>query len=88
MSDELTLDQAQELFEFLKGEKIPEGFTLPSPPKLCSNQAFSVIYVLQEHFHVIPDNFELCCNCDMLFDSNEEGTHHEDSGNDYCGGCF
>lgn len=78
MSDEaITLEQVQELFDFLQGT-IPEGIRLGRghKPRLTRNQAWTVIWYLQEHLGVLPDHYEKChrrgCDSD-LFDSWGEG---------------
>ena len=45
---------------------------------LTADQAFKIIYILQEHIPVLPDNFELCSKCKSIFNSNEEGICEED----------
>ncbi len=62
-----------EFYEFLQGKSMPEGFELRSKPKMSAKKAFSIIYILQEHLHIIPDSFEKCDGCDDLFDTDCEG---------------
>ena len=69
-----------ELFRFLKGEKLPEG-THCKMPKLKPKLAFTVIWFLQEHMHCLPDNIEQCQGCEDLFDTDSEGYYLSD---DYC----
>lgn len=84
----MNLEKTQELYEFLKGG-IPEGFTLKTwKPKLSEDEAFTIIYVLQEKFHLIPDHFENCARCKEIFDMECEGTHYEDPGINLCEGCI
>jgi hypothetical protein len=58
----------------LQGE-IPKNLTLKAPPNLTADQAFSVIYYLQEEMGVLPDKYEKCqvLGCDNLFDADEDG---------------
>lgn len=74
---QFSLEKTRELYEFLQG-KIPDGISLSYPPALTPEQAGSVIYVLQEHFRIIPDNYEQCESCNELFDSNCEGITTDD----------
>jgi len=66
------LDKLVVLFEFLTGEKLPEGVTC-SMPKLPAKKAFSVIWFLQEIMRCLPDNIEKCDGCDVLYDADQEG---------------
>lgn len=67
MRDKLTV-----LYEFLKGEKLPEG-VLCKMPKLSANKAFSVIWFLQEIMRCLPDSIAQCDGCKELFDTDSEG---------------
>jgi hypothetical protein len=85
------LEWCEELYQWLQGEpiegQIPNGFK----PKLTPNSAFRVIWFLQEHLRVIPDNIERCQNCNDLYDTYSEGTHIENSYknmNFFCGCCM
>lgn len=73
---EITLEQTQELFDFLQGNFMPEGWTIKPKPRLTRNQAWSVIYYLQERLRILPDHYEKCrrnkCDSD-LFNSESEG---------------
>jgi hypothetical protein len=51
---------------------------------LSSKKAFSVIYFLQEHLPVFPDNIEQCSNCGELYDTYSQGHHSEMTGKFYC----
>ena len=82
----MSLEQAQELYDFLKG-KTPEGFQLNEQPQLSSEMAFSIIYVLQEKFNLIPDHFERCEKCDEVFDMECGGDHFDDPGINLCSSC-
>lgn len=63
----------EEFYEFLQKKKVPGGFHLSHLPKLTAKQAFTVIYVMQEYLHILPDNFEQCQDCLRLYDSDSEG---------------
>jgi hypothetical protein len=83
----MTLEETENLFEFLTGGRPPAGITLGKRPrKMTAQQAFSLIYVLQEAFHVIPDSFEQCTHCGFIFDSESNG-HSSGDGKFYCDYC-
>jgi len=71
-TDEITLEQVEELYRFLQGE-CPEDFFIKSMPNLTPDQAFAVIYYLREGMRLIPDKYEKCRECDDLYDSRDEG---------------
>jgi hypothetical protein len=85
--DKLTLEQADELYRFLQGKPI-EGIHTAAMPNLTSEQAFSVLYVLQEHLQLIPDHYERCDKCGDLLDDYREGHYDEKTGQHYCEGCL
>lgn len=64
----------QEFYEFLQGKFHPENITADDCPNLSKDQAWHVIYCMQEYFGIFDDRFERCRSCDMIFDSYEEGT--------------
>jgi len=66
------VDAFNELFEFLKGEGLPEG-THCKMPKLKPDRAFTVIWFLQEHMRCLPASIEMCQGCKCLYDSDSEG---------------
>lgn len=74
---EMNLDLIIELFEFLQGKEV-EHFTLKRRPKLTKNQAFTVIYYLQERMGLIPDKYEFCDGCHELFDADYGLCHVDD----------
>ncbi len=83
----LDFEQTEKLFDFLRGGDPPDGITLKHRPrKMTPDQAFALIYVLQEAFHVIPDTIEICSYCGYLFDSECEG-HTPDTGKYFCDSC-
>ena len=47
------IEKVKAFYEFLKGDT----------QKLSKRQAFSIIYYLQEHLPLFPDNIEKCENC-------------------------
>lgn len=85
----ISLEQVKEFYEYLKGESVPDGFTLSTAgkPKLSAKKAYQIIYILQEGMRIIPDTYEQCWNCKELFDTNESGLCWESKGRHYCDGC-
>lgn len=70
-------DRVDELYSFLLGVKLPEG-TECKMPKLSAKIAFNVIWFLQEHLHILPDNIEQCSICKELCDCNSDGAYGGD----------
>jgi len=70
----------QQLYDFLQGKYFPSDITVPTDekPNLTANQAWHVIYCLQEHFGMLDDRFERCRNCGDIYDSYEGGTTIDD----------
>ena len=79
----------QEFFDFLKGD-VPETITLQKPLNLSDEDAFLIIWYLQEHFSIIPDNIEKCDNCNTIYDSESSGYYSEEGneiGHYFCSAC-
>lgn len=70
----VTLEETDEFYDWLQGKSQPDGFIFRAAPELTPEQAFSIIYYLQEKLFLIPDTYERCDNCGCLYDSDEEGT--------------
>lgn len=62
------------LYEFLQGKYCPGGLTQKAQPHLTADEAFSVIYYLQEIMEVLPDEYEACRECGCLYDTSCGGT--------------
>ena len=61
-----------ELMEILTTGEPPEGFHMDDmPPAMTREQAFSIVYLLQEKFAVIVDHIEMCEVCGNIFDTWE-----------------
>ena len=61
-----------ELMEVLTTGTPPDGFTISNmPPAMTREQAFSLVYLLQEHFEVIVDHIEMCEVCGRIFNTWE-----------------
>ena len=96
----LSFEETQQLYDFLRGEVTVNVNSLNNVylpdlgihtmkshlPKLTDEQAFLVIYVLQENYGLIPDTYEQCSHCGELYDSDEEGHRH--NGVLYCDCCY
>jgi hypothetical protein len=70
---EPSFEDVTKFFEWLQGKKL-DNFNLEFQPQLTPEQAFTIIYVMQEGLGVLPDNIEMCCQCKELYDSNSEGS--------------
>lgn len=67
------IDEVQQLMDMLQGE-LPDDINLQHlPPPMTKEQAFSIIWFLQEITRVLPDSIEMCHVCDTLFDYNDSG---------------
>lgn len=73
----------EEFYEFLQG-KLPEGVGMKHKPKLSKEQAFKIIWYLQEHFPILPDDIEQCDVCGEIYDSGSQGYHSELTHKSYC----
>jgi len=83
------LEWVNEFYDFLRGE-CPENihFGKGHGIKLSSNKAYSIIYYLQEHFPLLPDNIEQCSVCKSLYDRHSSGYHAEFNEKFYCDSCM
>ncbi len=68
-------EMLQNLFRWLQGDADAsrEGLVLFHQPSLSSEQAFSIIYYLQEELHLMPNHYDLCRVCHHLYDSQVGG---------------
>jgi len=74
----ITTETIQEFMDMLTGEGLPEGMRMNSQPALEPDAAFSVIWYLQEHLLVLPDNFEMCGSCKTIYDTDYGGYYVSD----------
>lgn len=83
------LDKLSEFYRFLTGEEMPESIRMGRGhvPKMSEKKAYSIIWYLQEHLSVFPDNIDRCNSCGELYDNWIEGIYWETKGKHYCGGC-
>ena len=79
--NEIESDTMNDLLRFLEGKFTPETVKIVDKselPKLTPIQAWSVVYVLQEHFEILPEKFEQCDECGRIFDSEIDGIYTDD----------
>ena len=76
---EITEELMNELYQFLQGKTVPEKFTLKDLPHLSEEQAFTVIYMLQEWLCILPDTYERCAKCGCIFDTWTGGIYTGDN---------
>lgn len=81
------LDSIKTFHGFLQGT-IPEGVTVRRFKKMNPDQAFTVIWFLQEVCHLLSDHYEMCHNCKVIYDAWGEGHRNEKTGRCFCGSCF
>lgn len=72
MNDKITLEQVQNFVDMLTGKPVDE-MNLTHQPQLSRREAFSVVYYLQEEMGIIPDHYEMCSECEYIFDSQCAG---------------
>lgn len=75
------LSRVEQFHEFLQG-RLPDGVEVGHLPKLSADEAFTVIWFLQEVSEIISSSIEMCSYCGTLFDSDADG-HIGEAGN-YC----
>jgi len=79
---EITLKTVQEISLFLqKGVLIfedtdrLEDVGIVTSLDMTEDQAFAIIFQLQEHWKLIPAHFELCSDCKVIYDAHTEGVY-------------
>lgn len=72
--ENIEMEKIIEFYEWLQGKSCPGQLHFEEKLNLTENQAFSVIYFLQEYLEVLPDNYERCRECGCIFDMDCEGT--------------
>lgn len=80
-----TLEEANQLYLWLQHKAYDDEctYTLGDlTPYLTDDEAFAVIYYLQEKIGIIPTTYEKCPICGKLYDSEREGIPMED--NKFC----
>ena len=82
------LEWITEFYEFMQGEN-PKSIG-GGPMTLTKDQAYRIIWYLQEHLPVFPDWIEKCDVCGDLYDAYNSGYYSEqgnEHGNHFCDGC-
>lgn len=72
--DDIEIEKINEFYEWLQGKSCPEKLHFEEKLHLTEEQAFSIIYFLQEYLEVLPDKYERCRKCGCIFDTECEGT--------------
>jgi len=82
------LEWVEEFYQFLQGV-CPKSITIESDeqPKLSEKQAYNIIWYLQEHLPVFPDNICKCSICSELYNSHNAGWYSGKTGKHYCDHC-
>jgi len=77
-------EKIEELYRFLRGEKI-ESVVHQFRPKLSRSNAEFIIWFLQEVTGIIPQQFEFCCKCEgEVYNSHREGHWSDIKGKGFC----
>jgi hypothetical protein len=63
------LDVVERVFDMLIGKELPEGVCLEHQPNLTEEEAFSVVWFLQEVSRVLPDTIDRCNYCGLLYNA-------------------
>lgn len=66
------LEKTEELFNFLQGV-VPSGYSVLHPPNLSADQAWTVLWFIQNQYFQFPDHIERCDVCGRLYNSDAEG---------------
>lgn len=69
----IEIEPVQKFYEWLQGGNNPERIDFKTKLKLTAEEAFSVIYYLQEELGILPDCYEQCRECKCMYDSYNEG---------------
>jgi hypothetical protein len=75
LTEEEIFEKTEEFYNFLQGE-IPKSISIEKENdkiKLDKEKAFLIIWYLQEHYRIIPDNIEKCNECSELFNIHSQG---------------
>lgn len=66
-------EEIEMFYKFLQGTDCPENLHTQNQPHLTAEEAFSVIYYLQEIMEILPDKYEMCKECGCIYDAECEG---------------
>lgn len=84
----VTQDEVVKLYNFLQGKPIETLCAFSNKLNLSEEEAYSIIYYLQEEMHLIPDHYERCGECGRIYDSDKEGMYSEASNRLLCDDCI
>ena len=76
MIDKISHEQMNNLYAMLQGDLRDEDSRLGNLPNLSSEQAFAVIYYLQEQMDILPDNYDRCDLCHCLVNRDNEAMYN------------
>lgn len=84
------LEEIEEFYKLLVEHEIPDGYRMPNlPPRMTGEQAFSLIWFLQERLRCLPDNIKRCGCCDSLADEHSEFVRYVKSKKEFlCESCY
>jgi cytochrome c len=68
------VERIEELMRFLQG-RLPDGVKVRHQPNLTPDAAWTVVWFLQEMPRIIPDHYERCAVCGVIYDSESEGEY-------------
>lgn len=68
----IAIEDVRQFYRWLTGEGV-EDISTASQPMLTEEEAWAVIYYLQEKLEILPDKFERCRACGGIYDSENEG---------------
>ena len=85
------LERVHELHDFLQGIT-PKGYVIPPEdiPNLTEEQAWTVVWYIQNLYWQVPDNIGRCDVCGVLYDTDSEGDclDYSDVPYHFCEGCM
>lgn len=67
------------LIQLLVDHEMEDGVTIDLPAQMTHAQAFSVVWYMQEVLHILPDKFEMCSECKIVFNSEEQGRYTDET---------
>lgn len=70
---QVAMTEVEMFYEWLQGGESPGNVKFADTPHLTADEAFSVIYYLQEVLKILPDKYERCKGCGEIYDSDMEG---------------
>ena len=83
-AQEIAEPDIDDFSQFLQGQYMPWNLNMSHPPKMTKAMANKIIYYLQEILGVLPDKYDMCKTCGIMYDSANEGSSKEGR----CGSCW